>query len=211
LSLSIALAASYVVSVTIIPILAPFLLRIGSGRSRFEKAVSRTSDRLVNGIRDFFSSSLETALRHRFLFIAPALLLWWVTSQFVQPFVGRDVQRAMDTGIIKINFEADANTSLGQTNAILTRMEHIIRKQEGVVYMSSTLGSEPSVVSFGSGKNPQQGNITVNLVDRFHRKQNLWAFENNLSREFAKIPDIKSVDVFDYGATAMSSLRAFSM
>ena len=209
LSLSIALVASYIVSVTIIPILAPYLLRVGREGSRFEKAISKTSDRLVNGIRDFFNESLDTALRHRLLFIVPAILLWWVTTQWVQPFVGRDVQRSMDTGIIKINFEADANASLGQTNTILTRMENIIRKQEGVVYISSALGSEPSVVSFGSGKNPQQGNITVNLVDRFHRKQSMWAIEKILSRELAKIPDLKSVDVFDYGATAMSSLKAF--
>ncbi len=77
----------------------------------------------------------------------------------------------MDTGIIKINFEADANSSLSQANQVLTKIEQVIEDQEGVVSISATLGSEPSVVSFGSGKNPQQGNITVSLVDRYHRKQ----------------------------------------
>ncbi len=84
----------------------------------------------------------------------------------------------MDTGIIKINFEADANTLFGSVQRYsLKKMEDIIKAQEGVVSISATLGSEPSVVSFGSGKNPQQGNITVNLVDRFHRKQGMWDIE----------------------------------
>ena len=63
--------------------------------------------------------------------------------------------------------------------------------------ISSILGSEPAVVSFGSGKNPQQGNITVNLVDRFHRKQSIWQIEDNLRKEFAVIPGLKSVDIFE--------------
>jgi multidrug efflux pump subunit AcrB len=87
-------------------------------------------------------------------------------------------------------------------------MEEIIRREEGVVLISSTLGSEPSVVSFGSGKNPQQGNITVNLVDRFHRKQSMWRIEDDMRRKFLGIPGMKSVDVFDYGATPLSSIRS---
>jgi multidrug efflux pump subunit AcrB len=64
------------------------------------------------------------------------------------------------------------------------------------------------VVSFGSGKNPQQGNITVNLIDRFHRKQSIWQIGDNLRREFDSIAGLKSVDIFEFGATAMSSIRA---
>jgi multidrug efflux pump subunit AcrB len=208
LSLTIALIASYVVSVTIIPILAPYILKANHRNNRFENLISRGSDRFVNSIRDFFAGSLDTALRHRFLFVAAALLIWAVTVQFVQPLVGRNVQPPMDTGIIRINLEVDANSSLAQANEVLSRMEDIIKRQIGVDSISAALGSEPSVVSFGSGRNPQQGTITVNLVDRFHRKQSMWDVENNMRHDFLTIPALKSVDVFDYGATAMSSLKA---
>ncbi|HEY5461343.1 MAG TPA: efflux RND transporter permease subunit, partial [Deferrimonas sp.] len=164
LSLTIALVASYIVSVTIIPILAPFILKRSSGGNRFEAAIKRVSDHTVNGIRDFFAGMLGTALKHRFWFVAVAFLVLVVTMNYVKPLVGQSVQPPMDTGIIKINFEADANSSLSQSDAILARMEAVINKQEGLVAVSSVLGSEPAVVSFGSGKNPQQGNITINLV-----------------------------------------------
>ncbi len=87
-------------------------------------------------------------------------------------------------------------------------MEEAIKKQEGLVASSSVIGSEPATVSFGSGKNPQVGNITVNLVDRFHRKQSIWQIEANLRREFSTIPGLKSADIFEFGATAMSSIKA---
>jgi multidrug efflux pump subunit AcrB len=209
LSLCIALVASYLVSVTIIPILAPVILKVSYKNNRFERFIARGSGRFVNVIRNFFVGSLDTALRYRFAFVAGAVILWAVSIKFAQPLVGTNVQAPMDTGIIKINFEADANSSLAQANRVLTRMEEIINHQKGVVSSSATLGSEPSVVSFGSGKNPQQGNITVNLVDRFHRKQSVWEIERIMHREFLKIPGIKWVDVFDYGATPMSSIRAF--
>jgi len=208
LSLTIALIASYIVSVTIIPILAPYILKKEARENRFEAFIKRGSDRFVGAIRDFFGNSLAFALRHRFIFVVAAFILLVISGKFVKPLIGQDVMPPMDTGIVKINFEADSNSSLAQTNAILARMEEIIKGEEGVVAVSSTLGSEPSVVSFGSGKNPQQGNITINLVDRFHRKQTMWQVESDMRRKFMAIPGMKSVDVFDYGATPLSSIRS---
>ena len=208
LSLCIALVASYIVSVTIIPILAPLILKKSHQSNRFEAVIARGSDYFVNHIRDFFLGVLDTALRHRFLFILAAIVLLAVTMKFIKPLVGQDGQPPMDTGIIKINFEADANSSLAQANDILNRMEDVIRQQEGLVSFSAVLGSEPAVVSFGSGRNPQQGNITLNLVDRFHRQQSIWQVEDILREGFRQIPGLKSADVFDYGATPMSSVRA---
>lgn len=208
LALTIALVASYIVSVTIIPILAPYILKKKATENRFERFIKKGSDRFVNSIRDLFAGMLGTALTHRFWFVLVAFAALVLTMKFAKPLVGQSVQPPMDTGIIKINFEADANSSLAQTGAILSRMEETIRKQEGLVAISSVIGSEPAVVSFGSGKNPQIGNITVNLVDRFHRTQSIWQIEDNLRAEFRNIPGLKSADIFEFGATAMSSIKA---
>ena len=208
LSLCIALVASYIVSVTIIPILAPAILKKTQQPNRLEAWVKRGSDLLIDGIRNFFGSALDIALRHRMIFIIAAFIILILTSKFVQPLVGQNIMPPMDTGIIKINFEADSNSSLIQSHAILQRLESIIKKQTGLVSISSILGSEPSVVSFGSGKNPQQGNITVNMVDRYHRKETIWQIESAMRDEFLKIPGLKYVDVFDYGATPLSTIRA---
>ena len=209
ISLVIALAVSYLVSVTVIPLLAPLLLRRsgGAGRNRFERFVGNFDKRLVEPVRDFYVWLTGVALNHRWLFIGVALVLLAVSARQM-PLIGRDLMPPMDTGIIKVNFETDANTSLAGTEATLSEMEALIRKRPEVTSVSSLIGSEPAVISFGAGRLPQQGNITIHLVDRFHRKASIWQIENALRSEFQRLPGLKSVDVFDFGATPLSTIRS---
>jgi multidrug efflux pump subunit AcrB len=50
--------------------------------------------------------------------------------------------------------------------------------------------------------------MTVHFVDRFHRKETIWQIEDRLREAFQKITGLKYVDVYDYGATPMSSIKA---
>ena len=208
-SLCIALAASYLISVTVIPLLAPLLLRrtAGAGRNRFERLVSRFDTRVVEPVRDFYVRLTAFALKHRLLFLPPAMILL-VLSLRQMPLIGRDLMPPMDTGIVKINFETDANTSLEQTEKTMARMEQLILKRSEVTSVSSLIGSEPAVISFGAGRLAQQGNITIHLVDRFHRQASIWQIEDALRDQFQKLPGMKSVDVFDFGATPLSTIRS---
>lgn len=206
-TLTIALAASYIVSVTVIPLFAPLILKAEAKKNKIEKMVQLFDRYIISPIRDFFVGILNTALRHRALFLIGAAVVL-IFSMKQMPLVGRDLMPPMDTGIIKVNFEADSNTSLSHVEDILNRMEGIIKKIPGVEMISTTIGSEPGVISFGSGRIAQQSTITIHLIDRFHRKQSIWQIEDRLREEFRKITGLKSVDVFDYGATAMSSIKA---
>jgi len=209
ISLTIALIASYVVSVTVIPLLAPYLLKRGDGggRNRFERLVYRFNEHVVDPIRDFYVRLTEIALGHRGLFLIVAVVLLVVSARQM-PLIGRDLMPPMDTGIVKINFETDANTSLEQTEDVMTRMEALIFARPEVTSVSSVIGSEPAVISFGAGRLAQQGNITVHLTDRFQRDASIWEIEDALRLKFQTIPGLKSVDVFDFGATPLSTIRA---
>ena len=208
-SLTVALIASYIVSVTVIPLLAPYILRRREreGRNRFERVVFQFDRFVVEPIRDFYVRLTGTALRHRAVFLLAAVLLLAV-SLGQMGLIGRDLMPPMDTGIIKVAFETDANSSLAATVARLKRMEQIIRKRSDVTSVSSVIGSEPAVISFGAGRLAQQGLITVHLRDRFHRPETIWQVEDSLRAAFRQIPGLKSVDVFDFGATPMSSIRS---
>ncbi len=209
ISLVVALASSYVVSVTVIPLLAPWLLRRSAqaGRNRFERVVLLFDRYVVEPIRDFYVRLTETALEHRALFILVGLVLL-VASAAQIPMVGRNLMPPMDTGIVKINFQTDSNTSLAATQKTLASMESILRSRPEVTSVSSVIGSEPGVLSFGAGRLPQQGNITVHLTDRFHREATIWEIEDELRARFRRLPGLSSVDVFDFGATPLSTIRA---
>ncbi len=209
ISLIIALAASYVVSVTVIPLLAPLLLKRGHGaeRNRVERIVGKFGTYVVDPVREFYVRLTTFALDHRLPFMIAGIMMTMMAGRQM-PLVGRDLMPPMDAGIIKVNFETDANTSLTETEATMAKMEDIIRARPEVVSVSSVIGSEPAVISFGAGRLAQQGTITINLVDRFQRKASIWDIENDLREQFHKLPGLKTADVFDFGATALSTIRS---
>ena len=211
LTLSIALLASYLVSVTILPILAPFILTLGGRMEKWkwEKGLDRiVTGTLLHTLQERFVRVVDLALRRKLLFIVPAVLLLAVTGRILMPLIGRDLMPPMDTGIFRVTFEAYPNTSLTETEALLGRAEKAIWEQPGVVRTSATLGSEPGVLSFGSGRNPQQAFVTVHLVDRFHRKKSMWDVEGAVLARLQQIPGIRFPAVFDYGATPLSTIRS---
>ncbi|MGC8853646.1 MAG: efflux RND transporter permease subunit [Halothiobacillaceae bacterium] len=211
LTLSIALVASYIVSVTILPILAPFILRLGGRVERWKwelKLDHVVTGKILHAVQEFFVKAVDFALGHKVVFILPAMLLLVLTGRVLMPLIGRDLMPPMDTGIFRVTFEAYPNTSLQDAEALLSKVEGVIQKQPGVTMISSTLGSEPGILSFGSGRNPQQAFITVHLVNRFQRKQTMWEIEKAVERELLTIPGIRFPAAFDYGATPLSTIRS---
>lgn len=205
--LSIALIASYIVSVTIIPIVAPLLLKAKSNPNVIERAASLFDNAVIGSIRDFFVSVVSLALKHRLTFLLAAVIIFFVSVRQM-PLIGRELVPSMDTGIIKVDFEVDTDASLAATNQIARQMESVVLQTAGLESISTIIGSEPGIVSFGTGKLPQSGNMTIRLVDRFHRSETIWQIEENLRQKFSTIPGLKYMSVYDFGATALSTIKA---
>ncbi len=205
--LALSLFNSFIISVTVIPLLAPRFLGGKRDKNRLEKLLALFDRHIIGGARRLFVALLDTGLRHRWAFILLALILLMITRK-VMPLAGRDLMPSMDTGILKVSFETETNTSLAQTEKILEKMEAIIKREKGLIRFDAMVGSEPGVISFGKGRTPQMGLITAHFVDRFHRKESLWDIEARLRRAFRKIPGLKHVDVYDFGATPLSSISA---
>jgi len=207
MSMCIALVVSYVVSVTIIPILAPKLLRQSFRPNLLERIALRFDEKIVTVIQNIYVLLVDLALRRRLAFVAGGMVLFLMSASLM-PILGRDLMSSMDAGIIKINFETDTDMSLAATETVASAMEQAVLEVPGIESVSTIMGSEAGIVSFGSGKIPQQGYITINLVDRFQRSQSIWETENLLRKQFAQIPGLKYYDVYDFGATAMASIKA---
>ncbi len=209
LTLIIALLSSFVVSVTIIPLLAPLILRRENGGRRTlpERLTARVADAVLGWLRNFYQGATRLALGHRALFLLAGAVMFVIAARQM-PLAGRDLMPPMDTGIVKVAFEADAGSSLAATEELLDKMEAIIGRFPEVTSSLAMIGSEPDVISFGSGRTPRQGAITINFVDRFHRDKTIWQIEDDLREQFQKLPGLHHVDVYDYGATPLSTIKA---
>ena len=50
--------------------------------------------------------------------------------------------------------------------------------------------------------------MTINCVDRFQRKKSIWMIEDEIRSQLADLRNVKAADVYDFGATPMSSIKA---
>ena len=209
--LILALISSYIVSITVIPLLSPKVMKKDPHKNRLESLIYKFNTHFIAPLVRFYTGLVRIVVERKkafILFLIPLMMLMMVTRKAVIPLLGRDLMPPMDTGIVKVSFSTDENTSLEESEQILSQMEKAIYKFPGVLMMSSTLGSEPGTFSFGSGKEPQSGGITIHFIDRFHRKKSIWQIEDELRDTFHKIPGIRYVNVYDYGATPLSSIAS---
>ncbi len=209
--LILALFSSYVVSITIIPLISPLVMKRTPHKNRLEAFFYRLSRYLIDPLVELYTDLVTLVLEKRkriIFFIMPLVAVMVITNKLVVPLLGRDLMPPMDSGIVKVSFATDTNTSLEASERILTQMEKSVYRMPGVEMMSSTLGSEPGTFSFGSGKQSEEGSMTIHFIDRFHRKQTIWQIEDELRDAFHRIPGVKVVDVYDFGATPLSSIAS---
>jgi len=212
-TLIIALLVSYFLSITFIPLLSAWLYRNGVQKSRverwFESLYQNTIGRLVapyEGIITFSNSGWKVARRVVLTLGIIAFLLFSLRN--VMPTIGRDAMPPMDTGIIKAQIVFSANETVDHAEEKLKPFLHWLHQQPWVEKSSIAFGSEMGVLSLGSGNLPTEATVTINAVNRFERQRSLWELEDIIRDRLAQIEGLKRNDVFDFGATALSSIKA---
>ena len=212
-TLIIALLVSYFLSVTFIPKLSAKLYERGTGKTRVEKwfewLYQKSVGRLVNpylGILKF-SNGRWRVLR-RLLLIVGVLVILVLSLKNIMPLIGRDVMPPMDTGIIKAQIAFSANDTVERAEKRLVPFLEWLHDQPWVKMSSVAFGTEPGVLSMGSGNLPAEATITINAVNRFERDASIWELEHIIRQKLSGIEGLKRNDVYDFGATALSSIKA---
>jgi multidrug efflux pump subunit AcrB len=211
-TLLLALGASFIISITAVPLLSLKILTINyswivKSEAFFEKMTSRVNSFIASFFAMATKSALDSKLVASSYFIV--LILLFVTSvKGVMPVVGKELMPPMDTGAMKISITVDANLPIQASKKILKEADAIIAKHGELLYLSSSIGSEAGIMSVGSGSGIDHISIIATYVDRYNRKESIWEIAKKLRQELTAIENIESVDVVDYGATALSNIRA---
>ncbi len=211
-TLLLALAASYVISITAVPLLSLKILAIRHPVVlRAEDFFHRITGVVNDRIQGFFSAAVKAALGRKMVaaaYFAALVVLFIISMRGVMPIVGRELMPPMDTGGIKISITTDANLPIEESKKIVRQADIIITAGGKLLRLSSTIGSEPGVLSIGSGSGTDHISIIATYVNRHERQESIWDIARNLRTELSVIENIKSLEVADYGATAMAGIRA---
>jgi len=212
-TLIVALIISFFLAVTFIPQLLKYLYKNGVTKNKAElwldkvynNSLGRLVEPYVGVIR--FSNTKRKVLRRILLTIGVVILLA-VSVKTIMPVIGKDAMPPMDTGIIKAQIGFSSNETVNSAEEKLAPILKWLQAQPWVVRSSIAFGTEAGVLSLGSGNLPSEASVTVNCVDRFSRKQNMWQLEDTIRNKFSNLEGIKRLDVYDFGATPLSSVKA---
>ena len=214
-TLIIALLVSYFLSVTFIPLLSKWLYKNGAGKTKVEKwfewLYQHTIGKLIapyEGVLKFSNPGNWTKVPRRMFLTFGIIAFLMFSVKNIMPTIGKDAMPPMDTGIIEAKIAFSANETVDSAEAKMKPFLKWLDAQPWVIRSSIAFGSEPGVLSLGSGNLPTEATITIDAVNRFKRKATLWQLENKIRNQLAKLQGIKKDDVYDFGATALSSIKA---
>ncbi|MBU0631192.1 efflux RND transporter permease subunit [bacterium] len=212
-TLIIALLVSYFLSITFIPLLSAWLYKNGTSKTKieniFELIYQKTIGRLVTpyvGIIRFSNGKFR--ILRRIMLTAGVIIVLALSMKNIMPTIGKDAMPPMDTGIIKAQVAFSANESVESAEAKIRSVIAWIDKQPWAKMSSVAFGTEAGVLSLGSGNIPAEATITINAVNRFDRKESIWELEDIIREKISHIEGVKRNDVYDFGATAVSSIKA---
>jgi len=192
-----AMLASYVLSRTLVPTMAMYLLQEHGHRAgepaawnlpaRFQRAFERGFE----ASRLSYRRLVEGAIRHRRLFL-PVFLGMCLAASFLVPWLGQDFFPVSDAGQFKLHLRAKTGTRIEETARICDLVEDSIRRvipAEEVVSVIDNIGLPYSPINLSYSTSApigtMDGDILVSLA-RKHRPTEEYVVElrRQLPRQF---------------------------
>jgi multidrug efflux pump subunit AcrB len=212
-TLIIALLISFFLSITFIPRLVGILYANGSKKSKIEKGFellyNKSFGRLVEPYVSILNFSAgKNRMWRRIALTSSVVILLLISMRTIMPIIGRDAMPPMDTGIIKAQLAFSTNETVNSAEIKLRPFLKWLHEQPWTTRSSIALGTEMGVLSMGNGNLPAEATISINCIDRFHRKLDIWQIEELIRDQLSQLEGVKRNDVYDFGATAISTIKA---
>ncbi len=193
-----AMLASYVLSRTLVPTLAMYLLRAkqhftpNGARSRnplvlFQRAFERGLER----VRTQYQAVLTTLVYRRKIFV-PVFLLACLAVMLLIPFLGQDFFPTSDTGQFKLHVRAKTGTRIEEMARLCDQVDGAIRREvpaNELVTMIDNIGLPYSQMNLSYSNSGQLGTADADILVSLARKHRptdeyVMALRKNLPRQF---------------------------
>jgi HAE1 family hydrophobic/amphiphilic exporter-1 len=154
LTVAYALAASYIVSITVVPALTYLLIRKENIPDERETTMQR-----------WYTPSLEWALQHRFVTMLIATLIFagslFLLGQLPQSFIP-----GFGEPTINVSVSLPPGTGMVETNALVEELETAVRQFDDVETIQTEIGSGGGFEAlFGGGISQNQANLTLSVTE----------------------------------------------
>ena len=211
-----AMLASYLLSRTLVPTMAKYLLKLqhhGPTRNPFI-LLQRAFERGFERLRTLYQAILAMLVRRRFVFV-PLFLLACLSGFLLYPWLGQDFFPVSDTGQFKLHLRAKTGTRIEETARLCDLVEQSIRRQiprDQLLNVLDEIGlpysSINTIYSNSAPVGPSDADIMVSLAPE-HRptEEFVRVLRASLPREFPGaefyfLPDDIVSQILNFGLPA---------
>ncbi len=188
-TVAVAVLISYLVSMTLTPMLSARMLREHQGHG----PVSRAIERVLTAVERRYRGILAWALDHRLLTMAGASLVLVATFGLATQLKGTFMP-PQDMSLVKVTVELPAGTPLGETQRTLDDLVQQLRAVPGVTSAFAIAGA-------GTQEEVNKGEITVNVVPIAQRRYGQQELKQYL-RQSLRVSPAATIGVQDFSAVA---------
>ena len=206
-TLLFALTSSFLVTMTLVPLLAAFLLKpkAGGGSRRF----FNPGPIILDHLRDFYLATLGLALKHPGKTLLLVLLLLLGSGRIIN-LLGSEMLPRFDSGNFQFTLDLVPGTPLATTAAAVATIEERLLLEPSVVGISSSIGYETGARSLGDrgAMDGNQAELTVNLTPRNQRQDTMWEVMERTRLAALEIPGVTLAVPKEKGGTARATTAA---
>ena len=181
LTLTIAVVASAIVSLTLTPMMCGRLLRLGHVNASGSNPLTRRFQNLTSRTVEAYRQSLEWVLRRQGATLAVTLATLAATI-FLYLIIPKGFLPLQDTGLITAVTEAGTDVSFAEMQRRQHQVETIVRADQDVAGVVSVIGVSPLNAT------PNAGRLTIILKPRDERSARVGAIVDRLKDAVAGLP-----------------------
>jgi CzcA family heavy metal efflux pump len=197
LTIVFALGASYVVSMTIDPVLSTKLLRVGgagAGGTGPVARFNRWSEGFMGRLDQGYQTALGWTLGHRAILLAGISLILAI-SLLAARGIGTEFFPATDESQFSINLEAPQGTAVQITSGIAEQVAGIVREtipERDIATIYTNSGVPATGGGFGSNAGPNNASVQVRLVPPTQRRRSTDQLADAVRRALqGKVPGVQ--------------------
>ena len=173
ITVSISLAASYIVGIVVNPTISSKIMRSPISLESIQK--KNFGVRLPRTLQKFYEPILRRALKYRKTFLLSIIPYMIGAIVLISAgFVRVEMFPADDIGQVFINIETPVGSTLNETDKITRQVEQILLDEEYSAFMNNFVsnigGGAPSTFDFASGTSDNFSQIVIDLLDEEDRE-----------------------------------------
>ena len=206
---TISVAVSVIVSMTLVPMLSSRILKTENpGKNKLTGRIYWFSQSVLKKMDDVFEKILSWAVSHRWTVVFIAVIVF-ISSMFLIKLIGSEFMPASDNDRISAQVKLAQGTKLDETALTASYLDSVFRKkypEAQIVSTSSGTGDENSLTAVFT----ETGNYIINYTFRMQplkdRKRNIFQIADEMRKDIEQLPEVESFYVDPGSSRASSSM-----